>query len=271
MQETSQNSAPTPSGLAPGPRPCVVAIGGFDPSGGAGLARDLLAAMALGGHAILIGTAWTRQDERGARGIEPRQPEMLQAAIEHTLEICDPGRTAIKIGMTADRELISAIVSGLKAWTGPVVFDPVLGATSGGMALFRGTPADMLPLIRRAILVTPNLSEASWLLGRPVSTREDARVAARSLSTWGETSVLVKGGHLEGLPVDILAGAEGEQLFEGARLPGKSPRGTGCALATAIALGLASGHSLAQAVQDAKTWLAGRIAAASEIDGSRFL
>jgi len=248
-----------------------VAIGGLDPTGGAGLARDMLTTVALGGHAMLVGTAWTRQDERGACAIEPRHPDMLQAAIEHTLESCFPKGTAIKVGMTAHGAAIPAILAGLKNWTGPVVLDPVLGASSGGTALFQGTQADMLPLIRRATLVTPNLAEAAWLSGLPVSTREEARRAARSLSAWGDTSFLVKGGHLDGPPVDILVSTEGEQAFEGARLAGKIPRGTGCALASAIALGLASGQPLTQAVQDAKAWLAGRIAAATEIDGSRFL
>jgi hydroxymethylpyrimidine/phosphomethylpyrimidine kinase len=257
--------------LSPGARPCVVAVGGLDPSGGAGLARDLLTAMALGGQAWLVGTAWTRQDERGARGIEPRHPDMLQAAIEHTLESCDPQRTAIKVGMTGNAASVTAILSGLKAWKGPVVFDPVLGATSGGTALFQGTPTDMLPLVRRATLVTPNLAEASWLLGRQVRSREEARDAARCLATWGATNVLVKGGHLDGPSVDVLASAAGEQIFEGARLPGKSPRGTGCALATAIALGLAADHPLTQAVRDAKSWLAERIAGATELNGTRFL
>jgi hydroxymethylpyrimidine kinase/phosphomethylpyrimidine kinase len=249
----------------------VVAIGGLDPSGGAGLARDLLTAMALGGQTMLVGTAWTRQDERGVCAIEPRHPDMLRLAIEHALESCDPKRTAIKVGMTGQGAIVSAIVSGLKTWTGPVVFDPVLGASSGGTALFQGAPADMLPLMGRATLLTPNLAEASWLLGLPVSTREEARDAARSLSVWAGTSVLVKGGHLDGPPSDVLASPTGEQLFEGTRLPGISPRGTGCALATAIAFGLASGHPLAQAVQDAKAWLAERIAAATEINGVRFL
>jgi hydroxymethylpyrimidine/phosphomethylpyrimidine kinase len=266
MQETTHCPVPP----KPGP-PYVVAIGGLDPSGGAGLARDLLTAMALGGQAVLVGTAWTRQDERGARGIEPRHPNMLQAAIEHALESCDPERTAVKIGMTGNGTLIAAIVSGLNAWTGPVVFDPVLGASSGGTTLFQGAPADMLPLVHRATLVTPNLAEASWLTGQPVSTREEAHRAARTLSSWGKTSILVKGGHLDGPPVDVLASPEGEQLFEGVRLPGKSPRGTGCTLATAIALKLAAGHPLAQAVHAAKGWLAARIAAATEIDGARFL
>lgn len=271
MQETAQDSALTPPSQPPCSRSCVVAIGGLDPSGGAGLARDMLTALTLGGQATLVGTAWTRQDERGARAIEPRHPDMLQAAIEHALESCDPKRTAIKVGMTGHGATVSAIVSGLKTWTGPVVFDPVLGASSGGAALFQGAPPDMLPLIRRATLLTPNLAEAAWLLGAPVLTRGDARDAARSLAAWAETSVLVKGGHLDGPPVDVLASPTAERLFEGTRLPGRSPRGTGCALATAIALGLALGQPLAQAIQQAKAWLAERIAAAKDINGVRFL
>ncbi len=271
MQETARDSAAKKPASRPGARSCVIAIGGLDPGGGAGLIRDHLTASALGGRAILVGTAWTRQDERGVRGIELRHPDMLRTAIEHALESCDPTLTAIKVGMTGHAATISAIVAGLKAWTGPVVVDPVLGASSGGTTLFEGAAADTLPLVRRATLLTPNLAEASWLLGRPVSTREEARGAARSLSAWSGTSVLVKGGHLEGPPVDILAASAGEQLFEGIRLPGPSPRGTGCALATAIALGLASGLPLEKAIGDAKAWLAGRIATATEIDGAHYL
>jgi hydroxymethylpyrimidine/phosphomethylpyrimidine kinase len=54
-------------------------------------------------------------------------------------------------------------------------------------------------------------------------------------------------------------------------LPGRTPRGTGCALATAIAVGLARGQSLEQAIDAAKVWLAGRIQAAVTIGGARYL
>ena len=248
----------------------MVAIGGLDPTGGAGLARDLLTATALGGRAILVGTAWTRQDEHGVQGVEPRHPKILRSAIEQALECCPTGRSAVKVGMTVDRTLLSAILEGLRSWRGSVVFDPVLGASRGG-TLFQGQRDDMLPLIRRATLVTPNLAEVSWLLGTRVSTREEALQAARTLSTWGGTSFLVKGGHLEGPPVDILCSSVEERLFDGIRVPGESPRGTGCALATAIAIGLASGHPLAQAVSNAKSWLTERIRSAVAVGGSRYL
>jgi hydroxymethylpyrimidine/phosphomethylpyrimidine kinase len=172
--------------------------------------------------------------------------------------------------MVAMGGIAAAIVSGLEAWQGPVVFDPVLAASAGG-ALFEGAPADLLPLVRRATLVTPNLVEAAWLTGLAVETLDHARQAAQTLAGWGPAAVLVKGGHLPRAATDVLRSAAGERLFEGTRLPGRSPRGTGCALATAVAVGLARGQPLEQAVDAAKVWLAGRIQAAVTIGSARFL
>jgi hydroxymethylpyrimidine/phosphomethylpyrimidine kinase len=251
-------------------RPHVLAIGGLDPSGGAGLVRDLLTAEALGAKAVLVGTAWTRQDERGVQGIEPRSPEMVRAAIELALESVPIHPMAVKIGMVARGDIAAAVVAGLQAWQGPVVFDPVLGASSGGM-LYQGSPNDLLPLIRRATLITPNLAEAAWLTGLVVETIDQSRHSARELAHWGQAAVLVKGGHLSGPATDVLCSTAGERLFQGTRLPGKSPRGTGCALATAVAVELARGLPLEQAIGLAKSWLAGRIQAAVAIGNARYL
>ena len=251
-------------------RPHVVAVGGLDPSGGAGLVRDLLTAKALGARATLVGTAWTRQDESGVSGVEPRSPEMVQAGLEHALAACPPRLAAVKVGMVALGGIAAAIVSGLQDWQGPVVFDPVLRASGGG-SLFEGKPEDLLPLIRRTTLLTPNLAEAAWLTGLAVENLDHARHAAEVLASRGPAAVLIKGGHLGGPATDVLRSPAGERLFEGKRLPGRSPRGTGCALATAIAVGLARGQTLEQAVDAAKVWLTGRIQAAVAIGNARYL
>jgi hydroxymethylpyrimidine/phosphomethylpyrimidine kinase len=219
---------------------------------------------------MLVGTAWTRQDESGVKGIEPRSPYAVRASLDETLAACPLGRTAVKIGMVADASTAATIVAGLEAWQGPVVFDPVLGASAGG-SLFEGAPVDLLPLLRRATLVTPNLAEASWLTGLVVETLDQARQAAQEMAGRGLRAVLVKGGHLSGPATDVLRSATGERLYPGTRLPGRSPRGTGCALATAIAVGLARGQPLEQAIDAAKVWLAGRIQAAVAIGGARYL
>jgi hydroxymethylpyrimidine kinase/phosphomethylpyrimidine kinase len=120
-------------------------------------------------------------------------------------------------------------------------------------------------------LLTPNLGEAAWLLDRSVRTESDARASARALRALGIGAVLVKGGHLEGDATDVLLSPAGESLFSSPRIAGPSPRGTGCALATAIAVELARGEPLECAVASAKTWLTGQIASARDIGDERHL
>ncbi len=258
--------------------PLVIAIGGLDSSGGAGLVRDHLTGRALGAAVWGVGTAWTLQLRGRATVIEPRAPDRLQQDTSAALAAAAGRPAAVKIGMVADRAQAGALVGTLASFGGAVVFDPVLGS-SAGAPLYRGDPAHLLPLIARATLVTPNVAEAAALTGAPVTTADEARAAAQQLVRRGARAVLVKGGHLDGDANDLLIwrpdpGHEPELfewLFPAPRIPGPSPRGTGCALATAIAVGLASGQPLAQAVLAAKTWLHERIAGAQEVDGERLL
>jgi hydroxymethylpyrimidine/phosphomethylpyrimidine kinase len=245
-----------------GPAVRVLAIGGLDPSGGAGLTRDFVTAQARGAEVVLLGTAWTDQSRQGVRGCEPRAPERLAAAVRVAARTVQ----AVKIGMVATPELAKAIAGALDEFGGPVVLDPVLWASSGG-ALFAGAPEDLFPLVARASLTTPNLAEAAALAGGVVETPDQAAWAARQLLARGAAAVLVKGGHLSGPATDVLVTAEGEELFTADRVPGVSPRGTGCALATALAVELARGASMAEAVASAKSWLRERIAGARMVGG----
>lgn len=243
-----------------------MAIGGLDPGGGAGLTRDFVTARALDAAVVLVGTAWTDQSRHGVRGFEPRAPDRVTDAIRRAAD----GADAVKIGMTGSPTLVEAILEGLAEFAGPVVFDPVLGASSGG-GLFAGEPRQLWPLVRRALVTTPNLAEAAALSGLPVATVEEAALAARAMLAAGAPAVLVKGGHLEGDAVDLLVSPAGEESFSAPRLPGASPRGTGCALATAMAVELARGRPLAAAVAAAKRWLHDRIAEARLVGEERQL
>ena len=182
----------------------------------------------------------------------------------------------MKLGMVPGPAHAGAILRALDGFGGPVVADPVLNATSGG-ALWNGPATGILDLLRRATLATPNAHEAAALLGREVATVADAALAARELHRAGIAAVLVKGGHLAGAAADgdavtdVLVSARGERRFARPRRApgplGASPRGTGCALASAIAVGLAAGNPLEDAIQTATDWLATRIAAATAADG----
>jgi hydroxymethylpyrimidine/phosphomethylpyrimidine kinase len=225
------------------------------------VARDLLTTVALGARGEIVGTAWTEQGLPSMRAIEPRASERVQAALAAALARVGAQRSAVKIGMVATAPIAQAIETTLRSYAGPVVYDPVLRASSGD-SLYDGERSTILSLARRASLLTPNLGEAAWLLDRPVRNESDARAAARDLRALGIAAVLVKGGHLEGDATDVLLSPAGESLFSSPRIAGPSPRGTGCALATAIAVGLARGEPIEHAVAAAKTWLTRHIASA---------
>jgi hydroxymethylpyrimidine/phosphomethylpyrimidine kinase len=149
------------------------------------------------------------------------------------------------------------------------VVDPVLAATGGGAladdATRHAIGAELLPL--REAIVTPNLDEASALLGREIG-RAQLIDAALELRARGARAVLLKGGHLSGEPSDVLADADGVEMFAGGRIAGEM-RGTGCTLAMALACALARGDELREAVRFARAFVRERIAHAVQVDGMR--
>jgi hydroxymethylpyrimidine/phosphomethylpyrimidine kinase len=243
--------------------PQVVVVGGLDPGGGAGLLRDVATARSLGARAYAVGTAWTEQGP-GVHRVEPRAPEAVRDALAAALRSLRPAAT--KIGMAVGPTTAAALIDGLTDYLGPVVVDPVL-ATSRGGSLWAGRPRDLLPLLRRATLVTPNAPETAALAEGSVATVEEAVAAGRALvETEGLRAVLVKGGHLDPAATeatDVLVDARGATLIKHERVPGSSPRGTGCALATAIAVGLGRGQPVSQAVAEGIAWLAAAIGSAT--------
>jgi hydroxymethylpyrimidine/phosphomethylpyrimidine kinase len=249
----------------------VIVAGGIDPSGGAGLLRDVATAAARGARAHAVGTAWTEQGD-GVHRVEPRAPAAVRGALAAAIATARPA--AVKIGMAVGPATATALLEGLAGYDGPVVVDPVL-ATSRGGTLWDGAPEEMVPLLRRATVVTPNAVEAGELAGLLVETGSAAAAAARFLLDRHRLqAVLVKGGHLdeaEAVVTDVLVTADGARHWTRPRVRGPAPRGTGCALATAIAVELARGQALAAAVESAGAWLASAIAAAVEVGGERHL
>ncbi len=246
----------------------MICVGGLDPGGGAGLLRDFVSATALGACAVVVPTAWTVQAEDGVTGIEPAGPEALARSLARLVATPYDGATAVKIGMVATGPLAAAIIAGLQDFQGPIVFDPVLSASAGGSLFLGPTPERSLQALwQRATLVTPNLAEASALTGLATGNLAEATAAGQRLIALGACAVLVKGGHLLGEATDVLVTSHAIKTFVGPRIIGPSPRGTGCALAVALAVFLASGLDLRGAIAAAKAWLRERIAEARPVNG----
>jgi hydroxymethylpyrimidine/phosphomethylpyrimidine kinase len=247
----------------------VLLIGGIDPRAGAGLLRDVLTVAALGARPIAVGTAWTEQGS-GVHSVEVRSHKSLSDSVRYAISARP---SAVKIGMVPDAAAAAAILAGLSSYRGPIVIDPVLASSRGGR-LFTGSPEELFSLLRRATLVTPNAAEAAILAGVAVHDLDDAAAAAGALADRGLAAVLVKGGHLGAAPApvtDTLFFDGAAHRLSHARVAGGDVRGTGCALATAIAVHLGRGIGLREAVDAATVWLGRALAAAVDVGDERHL
>jgi hydroxymethylpyrimidine/phosphomethylpyrimidine kinase len=238
-------------------RPNVLVIAATDSSGGAGITRDVRVLADFAVDALCVITAVTAQSDSRLTAVHHVPPETIRAQVVAAFETRQVG--AIKIGMLGTRATIDAVADSLpQGVTIPMVLDPVLVSSSGGVLLDAGGREAMRKyLFPRATLVTPNVPEAAALLDENIATSEGALIEqARSLLALGPQAVLLKGGHMNGQEaVDLLVRENrGVQRIAAARLRATS-RGTGCALASATAAGLVSGMSLLEACRQAKRYV----------------
>jgi hydroxymethylpyrimidine/phosphomethylpyrimidine kinase len=245
----------------------AVTIAGSDSGGGAGIQADLKTFSALGVYGASVITALTAQNTLGVQAIHDVPPDFVAAQMDSVFSDLAVG--AVKIGMLSQAAVIATVAEGLdRHGLKEVVLDPVMVATSGDRLLAPdAVEALRRHLVPRARIVTPNLPEAAALTETPIATSEaELRAQAEAIRALGAETVLVKGGHGEGPEsTDFLLTADGFHALRAPRLPGRNTHGTGCTLSSAIAAGLAKGHPLVQAVQDAKIYVTEAIAAADAL------
>lgn len=235
----------------------VLSIAGSDSSGGAGVQADLKTVAALGCYGMTAITALTAQNTVGVRAIHGVPPQMLRDQIDAVIE--DLGVHAVKIGMLHSSDIVRTVAEAMDRHAlKSVVLDPVMVATSGAVLISDPAIAVLVSeLFHRVTVVTPNLDEASLLVGRPVANEDAMEVAARELIGRGAQAVLLKGGHLPGNSVsDLLMTRDGAtHWMRVPRIMTTNTHGTGCTLSTAIAVHLALGCSLLEAVMAAREFV----------------
>ncbi len=232
----------------------VLTIAGSDSGGGAGLQADLKTFAARGVYGTSVVTAVTAQNTVAVRAIRGVPPRLVRAQIDAVLD--DLGADAIKIGMLLGAPTVAVVAEALAGRrVGPIVVDPVVRA-SAGTRLLRGDGLRLLRtrLLPLAAVVTPNLAEASALIGEPVLNVDAMREAARRIRALGAGAVVVTGGHLTGDAVDVLAVGRTVEILRGRRVSGAPVHGTGCTFAAALAAELAKGASIVAAVRSAKRY-----------------
>jgi len=247
----------------------ALTIAGSDPSGGAGLQADLKTFSALGVYGTSAIVAVVDENTIGVYDVHPIPLNFVQGQIRSVLD--DIGADAVKIGMLHDSELIRGVLETLKEYPDvrQIVLDPVMVATSGDPLLQPEAVATLRDeLMPYARVITPNLPEASLLLGETIDHQDQLQDAARALSrlTDAKVSVMLKAGHLENNRLtDIFYNAENDRfsLLSSPRINTVNTHGTGCTLSSAIAAHLAKGAPLDDAARLAKDYIAAAIAAGS--------
>jgi hydroxymethylpyrimidine/phosphomethylpyrimidine kinase len=246
--------------------PKVLTIAGSDSGGGAGIQADLKVIAALGGYGMSVITAITAQNTLGVSRIQDIDLDVVEAQIDAVF--MDIGVDIVKIGMLASPEIVRTVASALKRHGAKrIVLDPVLRATSGASLGGDDTAQAIIKeLFPMATLVTPNLDEASLLLGREIIKPEDFKAAAQEFLDMGSQAVLIKGGHLDATHTQLTDflmwrtiedGLEVIQSkeFKHYRVNTVNTHGTGCSLSSAIAAYLANGHDLSHAVAKAISYV----------------
>ncbi|MGB3797479.1 MAG: bifunctional hydroxymethylpyrimidine kinase/phosphomethylpyrimidine kinase [Alteraurantiacibacter sp.] len=222
--------------------PRILSIAGSDSSGGAGIQADIKTITMLGGYAMTAITAITAQNTRGVHGVKSLSPDFVAAQIDACLE--DIGADAVKIGMLGSADIAEVVADRLEDLGKPIVFDPVMVATSGSALADDATIQMFDWLMEIATITTPNVPELEALGGA-------GGMAARSVA------YLAKGGDADGPMVEDRLVRPGHQdtVWSDARIVTKHTHGTGCTLSSAIAANLGRGLDLEQAIAEARLFV----------------
>ena len=227
------------------PKSIVLIIAGSDSSGGAGIQADIKTVTALGSYAMTAITAITAQNTTGVKSIVPISTNEIFNQITFTIKDIKPD--AIKIGMLYSNKVIESVIRSLKiANIKNIVLDPVMVA-KGGTKLIDDKAIKMLKdrLIKRVMLITPNIPEAEILTNTFIRSKEDMIFAAHKLIEMGASNVLIKGGHLTSKIVqDIFVSKSDIKIFNNKRYKTKNTHGTGCTLSSAITTFLSCGKPI---------------------------
>ncbi|WP_025886311.1 bifunctional hydroxymethylpyrimidine kinase/phosphomethylpyrimidine kinase [Asaia prunellae] len=234
----------------------VLIVAGSDSGGGAGIQADIKTVSAFGGFAMTAITAVTAQNTFGVTNIACLSPGMVADQICAVLD--DIGADIIKVGMLGNAEIMEAVSDTLDRYPEiRCVIDPVMVATSGARLITRDGEAAFQRLFRHCFLLTPNLPELEILSGRTLLTAQEMEGAALEVREAQNISwILAKGGHLRGDEViDILLSGENREHYRDKKIDTLHTHGTGCTLASAIAVCLAQGDTVSNAVRRGRNYV----------------
>jgi hydroxymethylpyrimidine/phosphomethylpyrimidine kinase len=234
--------------------PVALTIAGSDPSGGAGIQADLKTFHQFQVYGEAAITLLTVQNTRGVTRVHLTPAEVIRQQVEAVISDIPP--QAAKIGALGGVEQVEVVAAMAAAFPFPLVVDPVIVSKHGARLLTsEAENAVRTRLVPHCALVTPNIAEAEVLSGSTIDDLTGVEEAARRIAQLGPGAVLIKGGHLEGKPIDVFYFRDSIHHLRGKRVLTQHTHGTGCTFSAAIAALLARGFTLPDAVRSAKQFI----------------
>lgn len=246
-------------------RKVALTIAGSDSGAGAGIQADLKTFASLGVYGTSAITAITAQNTVGVKSVQELPAQMVKDQIEAVFN--DFEVEAAKTGMLANSEIIEAVAECIKKFKlKNLVVDPVMVAKSGDHLLKPEAINDLKnKIFPLALVVTPNLKEAEVLADMKISSVEDMKKSAEKILNLGPRAVVVKGGHLEGKPIDVFYDGENFQELTTPRVMTTNNHGSGCTFSAAICGFLTLGLDLYSAVVSAKEYITQALKASYQV------
>lgn len=247
--------------------PIALTIAGSDPSGGAGIQADLKTFASLKVYGMSVITALTAQNTVRVSGVMEVSAEFVGRQLDAVMSDIPPA--AVKTGMLASAGIVEVVAEKIEKYRiSRLIVDPVMVSSSGTPLLdSAGVEALRRRLLPIALLVSPNLAEATMLTGIDVHDTATMEEAARRLQAMGPRNVLVKGGHLGGDAVDVFFDGQTVRSLSSPRVNTKDLHGTGCVLSAAMTAYLAQGSSVMDAVDQGKKFVTEAIRASLRLGG----
>ncbi|SOB91473.1 pyridoxine kinase/hydroxymethylpyrimidine/phosphomethylpyrimidine kinase [Ureibacillus xyleni] len=231
-------------------------IAGSAARGGAGIQADLKTFQELGVFGMSAITAFVAAHPETKQGIFIQPLDVIEAQLSTIYEQGDI--EALKTGMLFSKEIIGFVADWLQSTAiQNIVVDPVMFGKAGSALLdFDAMDTLKTTLIPQAKIITPNMPEASFLLGgAEISSLAHLQEAARALFELDPEYILVKGGRLQDAAIDVLYDGNTMTLLEAPRIETVHTNGAGCSYSAAITAGLANGLSMKESVIQAKKFV----------------
>ncbi|MFB5629824.1 MAG: bifunctional hydroxymethylpyrimidine kinase/phosphomethylpyrimidine kinase, partial [Nitrosarchaeum sp.] len=229
----------------------LLSIGGSDPSSGAGIQSDIKAFESLNAYGLTVITAITGQNTTKFGMVEPVSQKMLKNQIDSIMS--DFKIDGIKIGMVYNSEIIKTIHRELKNEKIPIVIDPVIKSTTGGLLIEKLSVNDFKKyLIPLATVITPNKFEAEFLSKIKINSKDSLQKAAQKIQNMGAKNIVVTGIETKNNTIsDFILEKDNQYTISGKKIP-KSNHGSGCNYSSSLLFSIVRGDKLKDAVKFSK-------------------